>query len=193
MRYETSPFPNTKGSQMKIKKLLGGLVGITLTAVLVPVVAGQAGASSLNPDFGYLASQTSTTQVTGITGTERELTTLRRNFSVSDPNFFSRQVQVLVSLRMRAEGAPAAGDVYIDLTDLNTNPVQTRRIGGSSIFLPETSAAGATTLFVRGLTLARVSSYTVSVKVRRTAGTGTLTASYTLGGPQMLLVEDLGS
>lgn len=176
---------------MRFKAVLAGLGTVALSAALLSGVPQQATASSLAPDFGYLGSSVSSSQVTGITS-EVELPLLARTFSVSDPDFTSRWVQVLVNLRLQTATAPATGDVCIELTDNNTNPVQTTRIGCSSVYIGVPGGAGGTTVFTRGLRLLRVSSFTARVYVRRTAGTGTITASYSADGPQTLLAEDLG-
>ncbi len=166
------------------------VVSLVLTLVTHPFEGASASVSK--PPFGRLASTSVISSVTGITDVETEITPITTTFQVDDPgSYSSRWVKVTAVVRVSAT-ASSTVNAYLDLDDNWCNVCTTQRVGGSTTYLVAIGGAGAETMVVHGFAYLRVSNFTARVKVKRAAGTGTITTSQTGGVPMTMLVEDMG-
>lgn len=167
---------------------------LTLVTALVTVPDVASAGPSVRP-FGVMKTSATTTTVSNIGSSEVTLTDL--NLAFSNPGespYGSRYMKVTAVLRLAATTAPATADVYVDLTNTTVSPDVTYRVGTASAYLPITGGAGAETVVVTGYGIFGAGySWTGSVKVKRTAGAGTVSVAQPAGGLQELIVEDMGS
>lgn len=135
-----------------------------------------------NVPRGHLAASTTTTETTGIMSAEVELTALRTNANVG---FAQRWIKATLNVRINASLPGTTADVYIYR--------DSDRIGGASVYIAAAGGAGAITLPITAVEAVPTGgTHTYSVTVKRTAGSGTVTASVPGGTRQYLLIEDMG-
>lgn len=140
-----------------------------------------------DPPRGKIVNKSTTTATNNIGSTEVPLTDLTDTFTI--PAGEDRAVTALANVRVQATAVPTTVDVYVDVTDSSS---VTTRITAASIPLTVAAGAGAISVIAFGAQDLAPGTYTATAKVKRTNGSGSVTAAQPTGSKQSLVLVDVG-